>query len=290
MKLRISYTLVAPGWNTGAANSTLQYTGHGCLLQIRPSETADRWVVLVEGPVDPSGLRLATENLPLTAEATPARMLVVPEAASFHGFAVDVTNALGFLYGRTFSLLSNLSKTLVPEDPADAAVLASFNTTEAYTTIGVRFETLRTVADVPPSQQLMIALLKKSAGLRLYAGAIGPIARYRDLWLILESAFGVDGERLVRRLAEYPPVVKHGPSPEVLHRLLVIRGRVSHAATKAPAREFIEIEELVSQHLDTLLTLADRVILTKKTWGTPTCGVEALPIPSAHWAERLIDY
>ena len=290
MKLRITYTLVAPGWQTGAPDDTLRYSGPGCILELRPSETAGKWNLSVEGAVVPSGLTLATENLPVGADGVPARMLSVPEAAAFHSFAQDVTNALGFLYGASFTLYSNLSKELIPEDSTDDAILASFNTREAYTTVVVRLETLRTVADTPPSQQLVDALLRRSAGLRLYAGALAPVARYRDLWLILESAFGAQGEKLIALLCSYPPVKNHGPSPEVLRRLLVIRGRASHAATKAPAREFSEVQELASEHLGILVGLAHCVILTKKTWGTPHCDVAPLPIPSAHWGETLTDY
>lgn len=289
MKLRISYTLTAADWKIGSTESVLRYTGPGCTLYIESTETPGQWTVVVEGKADPSLLTLATENLPTTINGTTAKMLIAPEAASFHGFADDVINALAFLYGRTFSLCSNLSKTLIPEGPADEAVLTAFDTTEPYQTVVVRFETLRMVADTPPSQELIDRLVKRGPGLRLYAAARDHVNRYRDLWLVLESAFGVDGDKLINLLSEYPPVVRDGPSREILEQLLVVRGRASHAATRGPGREWSKIQELVSEHLGTLLTLVDLVILTKKTWGSPTCGVERLPIPSTSWGEKLFD-
>lgn len=289
MKLRSSYTLTAPGWKTGADKKTLQYKGPGCIMSIEATADPNQWTVVLEGAVDPSRLTLATANLPTTATGTTAKMLIAQETASFHGFVDDVTNALAFLYGRTFSLCSNLSKALIPESQADEAILDAFGTRDAYQTVGVRFAMFRTVADAPPSQELIDRLIKRGPGLRLYTGAPGPINRFRDLWLVLESAFGIDGNRLIEALAEYPPVVSHGPTRDVLKQLMVVRGRASHAATKAPGREWSEIQDLVSEHLGTLLTLVDRVMLTKKTWGTPTCGVEHLPIPSTAWGERVLE-
>jgi hypothetical protein len=289
MKLRSSYTLIAPDWKVGTTDNALQYKGPGCVVQIEPTDTPGRWTVVVEGTVDPLRLSLATRNLPTTDSGESAKMLVSPEAGSFHGFLQDVINALSFLYGRTLSVHSNMSKVLVPEGPADDAVLAKFGTTEPYQTVLVRFEICRTVADIPPSQELIDKLIKRSPGLRLYAGVPGPVARYRDLWLVLESAFGVDGDELIALLAEYPPVAKRGLSRENLEQLRVIRGRASHAATKAPGQEWSQIEDLVSEHLGTLLSLVDLVILTKKSWATPTTGVERLPIPSSSWGERVFD-
>jgi hypothetical protein len=289
MKLRSTYTLIAPDWRIGTTDNALRYNGPGCVVQIEPTDRPGRWNVLVEGTVDPSQLSLATENLPTTDGGEPAKMLLAPEAASFQGFLQDVINALSFLYGRELPLHSNMSKVLTPEGPADDAVLAKFGTTEPYQTIAVRFAMGRTVADIPPSQELIEELVKRSPGLRLYAGAPGPVARYRDLWLVLESAFGADGDKLITLLAEYPPVAKRGLSREDLEQLLVIRGRASHAATKAPGREWWQIQDLVSEHLGTLLSLVDLVVLTKKSWASPTTGVEQLPIPSSSWGERVFD-
>ena len=77
------------------------------------------------------------------------------------------------------------------------------------------------------------------------------------------------------------------PLPKLDHETV----QMAHGAGGRLAAELYHLsEDLVSENLNTLLTLADRVILTKKSWGTRDCGVEALPVPSAHWGERLIDY
>lgn len=293
MRLQINYTLAAQGFRTGDDEEKLRYSGPGCFWEARPSDMPGVWVVVVEGAVDAGGLSLATEDLPTGPDGkTPARMMLVPEEANFAGFAKDVTNALAFLYGQPLTYLASLQKRLIPDDDHDRQVLADFGTDEPYGMIHIAFETLRTVADRPPSQALMDALVTRSAGLRLYAEATAlnrPVAQYCALWRVLESAFGEQGDNLVRTLSQYPPVVKSGPGVELLRQLYVVRGRASHAATKAPQREFMEVEVLVSRHLNSLLALVVRVLLTKGTWGAPTCGVHALPIPSAHWGERVFD-
>jgi hypothetical protein len=81
---------------------------------------------------------------------------------------------------------------------------------------------------------------------------------------------------LVALLADYPPARDLGFTEKELHDLLVLRGRVSHAATKGGIRELAGARAAVILKLDRLKCLVERVLTTKRSWGSPTHGVDEL--------------
>jgi len=118
---------------------------------------------------------------------------------------------------------------IVPESDEDRAALDAFGTTHLYLEGGVQ-PTIRTFNPIVDPDAVR-ALMPKAAGLRLYADAVAPsadVARYRELWRVLESAFRLQDDDLVEALAGYP---------RRLREFLVLRGQASHGGARDPDQE-----------------------------------------------------
>jgi len=116
-------------------------------------------------------------------------------------------------------------------------------------------------------------LFSRSAGLRLFSDSLRnqqASAQFRDLWRLLEAAFHSKDVELVRHLAEFTPAKKMRFTEGELSELLILRGRVSHAESKAGLKEITRADGAAMASLGRLKVLAEQVLLNKKTWGTPT--------------------
>lgn len=232
----------------------------------------------VEGPINPMSLTIvARTGVFRASDHTELPQLNVPEATVLAEFAHDVTNALAFITDEhmTLAYLSDRS-VLIPDTPDDAARLSELGTTDVWFERGA-IGSIRTV--VEPSNRLVAALLPKRAGLMIYADALAlarPAAQYRELWRVLESGFGCQDNDLVDTLASYAPATEMAFTREELRRLLVLRGRASHAGSKAGRTEIARVNHETARRIPRMKALVDRVLLTKKAWGRPTAGVEAL--------------
>jgi hypothetical protein len=54
----------------------------------------------------------------------------------------------------------------------------------------------------------------------------------------------------------------------------VLRGRASHAESKAGYDELVAVERECGRKVARLKNLVERVLLTKKNWGYPTVAVD----------------
>ena len=114
-------------------------------------------------------------------------------------------------------------------------------------------------------------LLEREIGLALYTDAMrlsSPIGRFRELWRVLESAFGQKGKALLKSLSQYEPILEHGFDAKELRQLYVLRGRASHAESNAGLEEYESVTSSVTEGLTQLERLVVEVILTKLSWGT----------------------
>jgi hypothetical protein len=92
---------------------------------------------------------------------------------------------------------------LVPDTDEDRAALDAFGTAQVYVKTTFR-QGIRTFPPIVIDGDAIRALLPHAAGLRLYADALAAatdVARYRDLWRVLESAFGQKESKLVAALS-----------------------------------------------------------------------------------------
>jgi hypothetical protein len=242
--------------------------------------------VVVEARVDPSTLSVEPSTGVFRAsDGSEIPLLRVPEKDDLVEFAQDVTNALAFLTDQHITLMNPLgSNVLVPETPKDEARLAELGTAEVWRATSLVGVGIATVWE--PSSRVVGALLRNRAGLMIYAEALAlprPAPRFRELWRVLESAFARKDDKLVKRLAVYGPAVEMGFTRAELKRLLVLRGRASHAASKPKAgrREIARVNHDAERSLPRLRSLIERVLLTKRSWGYPTGEVDViLPLDS----------
>jgi hypothetical protein len=101
------------------------------------------------------------------------------------------------------------------------------------------------------------------------------VARFRELRR-LESAFQRTDRRLIELLSEYEPAQAIGFTSDELKELLMLRGRASHAQSKAGCREPSVVERECERRVPRRENLVERVLLTKQDWGSPSTAVEEL--------------
>ena len=254
--------------------------------------------LVIERRVDPAALEVAadTEDWELAPEGweepLPSLRLHRDQRQGLDDIvATEVVNALCFLTDVPLSL-SHASEEdrFVAEDDADRATLQALGTDRARRVVHEELG-LRSVPRVRVTAELVQALQPRRTGLRLYADALtlGPgVAQFRELWRVLESAFDLRDDKLVAVLADYPPAQAMGFDAQELQALLVLNGRAGHAAASAGLRELLTVTRQCLERLARLKNLAERVILTKATWGSPARGIhELLPLAGyTHRADR----
>jgi hypothetical protein len=202
-----------------------------------------------------------------------------------HVLAVDLLSAISFLSDVPLSVSRPIDEDrFVAEDEGDRETLADLGTDDVYNETGFTFAT-HTFGGVALTAERFSNLLRRRAGLRIYADALKlgtGAARFRELWRVLESAFNRQDDELVALLADYPPARAMAFSRDELKQLLVLRGKASHAASRAGVKQLLAVERECSHRLARLKNLAQRVILTKRSWGYPTRGVDELVPLSAY--------
>jgi hypothetical protein len=167
--------------------------------------------------------------------------------------ADDVAAVLTFLTDQAFTTYHSPDDTdeLLPETPEDEALLRGFGTDEVWMPLSGT-PSVRTFRE-PVGAVLVQALLAKHVGVQLYADAVRNItasARFRDLWRVLESAFGLKGQALIDALAAYPPTLQVDATADELKALHQLRGRASHAESRAGIRELRRVRSAVSERAE----------------------------------------
>jgi hypothetical protein len=197
--------------------------------------------------------------------------------------AQDFVSGLTFLTDVPLSITSGSNPScFVAETKEDEDALKSFGTDRFHNPLTAHVST-RTFGSAVSTDRLK-GLMSRKVGLRLYASAVNAslaTAQYRDLWRVLESAFSRAGDALVELLASYEPAQKLGFDKVELDELRILRGRASHAQSRTGLKEIIYVDKECERQLPRLKNLCERVILTKKEWGSPTIAVdEVLPLQS----------
>jgi len=238
----------------------------------------------VDRPVDRSALTLEPhsgfsevrngQKRELPAVRVPGNPTIAP---------IDVTAALTFLTDVPFMVSGVGRPELVPGTDKDLATLDDFGTRQVY--VETRAQLGIRTSQPPIDGEMIRALIPKTVGLRLYADAMAVssgMAKYREFWRVLESAFRLQNRDLVAALASYPPAQELGFAEPELRQLKVLRDQASHAATKGGLKEILRVGDLADQRSERLKSLVERVILTKETWGSPDPRVHEL-LPAAAW-------
>jgi hypothetical protein len=242
--------------------------------------------LVIDYPVDPLELTIERNTGIYEPLADGGRKeiaaLRVPENKNIQ--AIDFTAALTFLTDMPVRVNRPFPPSeIVPEGEHDTAALDAFGTRHVYVEGSVQ-PSIRTFNAVVDADAVR-ALIPKTIGLRLYADAIAlnaDVARYRELWRVLESAFGLRDDALVAALAGFRPAQELGFDRDELRQLLILRGQASHAATSGGLDEILRVGEQTRRRGDRLKCLVERAILTKRTWGARSDGVEELT-PAVSW-------
>lgn len=169
-------------------------------------------------------------------------------------------------------------ESLIPESQADEECIRKLDSLAPFEELGCRLS-----IQAPKFQGLdagtLDKLLSREVGLAIYSDALHlsrPIGRFRELWRVLESAFGQKNYELVESLSKYPPAVKLDFDTSELTELSVLRGRASHAESSTGLQEYQLVSNRVECFLPRLESLVVEVLLTKKTWGSKGLLVERL--------------
>ncbi len=244
--------------------------------------------LLVDRKIDNTRLELIKSSnyynkLPDGTEEPISTLRLVDDDAPEYILSQDFVSALTFLTDVPITLSRPpLSDRFVPETEEDRMLLERLGTDQLYSRasslISVRSFSLSNATD-----NTIIDLLPRRVGLRLYANAVKAdlaVAQFRELWRILEAAFGRIDEELVALLAKYEPARKLHFDETEIKQLHVLRGRASHAQSSAGIKELVYVDQECAKQLPRLKNLCERVLLTKKAWGYPTLGTKEL-IPLA---------
>jgi hypothetical protein len=249
-------------------------------IHVSLDETDEGLRLSLDRPVDdPSRIEIVRDSGWTSAEGKPLPRLRLRDHESSEDVLLnDFVNAVTFLTDAPLSLSHRRREDrFIPENDEERTQLERLGTDELYRKTGARYESRTFTVQV--DADAVSALLDRSAGLRLYADAVKlalVVAQFRELWRVLESAFRAKDDALAGLLASYPPAQELGFGRKELKDLLVLRGKASHAESKAGVSHLIALEHECRRRLPRLKNLVECVILTKKTWGLPTLDVGAL--------------
>jgi hypothetical protein len=282
MRVRTTYG-VTPGDALTDADLPIEVTVEDVTLYLDRDEH-DALRLVVERPVDRSALELVANSGVFwrheDGTEVPIPALKVPESGLDAVAARDVLSALSFLSGARLAFSgreSEVNDDMVPDDPDDEALLERLGTRQRYRQT---FGTVATRTVKPNVDTTAVgALLNRASGVRIYAMALAhgtASARFREMWRVLEAAFRLKDSELIDRLAEYGPASEMEFDRDELRDLHTLRGRASHAESRSGVHELEHVERECGTRLARLSCLAERVILTKRSWGYPTTAVEEL--------------
>jgi hypothetical protein len=243
------------------------------------------------------------EDIFFDAEATDdegirkrAKALAGPEVDECTEGAMLVSAGLAFALGISLAAEPQPFGTnrLIAEDEGDRHFLEKLGVERVR--ISVTFSNGVEVFDDGEVDAAFVTELARRGPVGVYADALSAssaVARYRELWRVLEVAFQAHGKTLTSLIAEFPPARALGFDPTELGELLALRGQISHASSRPGMRDVARFEREATLRLGRLWTLADRVILTKKE-ASRDLGIDELRPLYAHiaregWATMDID-
>ena len=238
----------------------------------------------IEASIDPQELSLSEENKTLDGTTIPSR-IIAPNTLDLGHTVSKIVHALSFITDIPIHMARLLFRDkLIPETPEDVKRLESFGTNEIHHGLDITLS-IRTFVSSDLREDSLNKLIEKETGLAIYAQALlqqEPVGLFRELWKVLESAFGVKHKKLIKCLIEYEPAKQLRFSEDELCSLLILRGRASHADSSAGMEELRHVNQDVAGKLPRLKCLVEQVLLTKKTWGLKSIYTDRLAKLSAY--------
>ncbi len=199
------------------------------------------------------------KKLPDGTQEPISTLRLVDDEASEYILSQDFISALTFLTDVPITLSRPpLSDRFVPETEEDREHLERLGTDQPYSRAS-SLVSMRSFSLSNATDNTITDLLPRRVGLRLYANAMKAdlaVAQFRELWRILEAAFGERDDRLVALLAKYEPARKLRFDEAEIKQLLVLRGRASHAQSSAGIKELVYVDQECAKQLPRLKNLS----------------------------------
>jgi hypothetical protein len=241
-----------------------------------------RGKVLVTGRVDADAVVLGSEPTPL--DGTKPNTGIILSTTDFTDFMKRVVDLLAFMTDVPLRFAKKIGARLVPENATDEATLQQLGTNHVLPKLATSMST-RSFLPSEITEDRFQVLAAKQHGVALYAEALlvgEPVAVFRGLWMVLESAFAEKDQKLLALLSEYEPArVLKFTKPE-LKALLILRGRISHAESKAGVIEYKGGRKEAERQLPRVKCLVEQVLVTKKNWGAKDLDTERLASVAAY--------
>ncbi|HEX3911774.1 MAG TPA: hypothetical protein VHW67_13845 [Solirubrobacteraceae bacterium] len=192
-----------------------------------------------------------------------------PDIGELADGADRISSAIGFAIGTDLSTssaeLTDFPNHYLAETDDDRRLLERFGVDRAclllLASTGVE------VADHSPVDAGLIKELAQRGAVTIYREALRMetnVGQFRELWRTLEFAFQAHGPKLVELLAAFPPVAELGFDRTELEAIRVLRGKISHAASRAGSAQTAQSGAEVVERIGRLWCLVDRVVLTKR--------------------------
>jgi hypothetical protein len=249
-------------------------------VAVRARADASELDLSVELPVERSAIR-ARADVVRDATGLHLTTLEVPEAARAAVVANRVADSIAFIT-RTAVTVSRKSfeEELIAEDEEDAACLDGLGAQHAVSKLSGGSPAVWT--NWPLVSENISFLCTRPGAVRLYADALtmGTSAgRLRELWRVLEAAFGEQGRKLVDCLSKCEVAVEMEFSAKELWLLYRLRGRASHAESSSGIDEAVAVEREAARVVNRVQGLAEALVIRKVGWGDRTLAVHALDRP-----------
>jgi hypothetical protein len=209
-----------------------------------------------------------TQGIAKTVDAFGRTALDSPDRYELLDGAIRITAAISFAIGADLDPspadLEGSSNVYIAETDSDRRLLARFGIDRARLPLAA--STRVEVADHHPVDERLIAELARRGAVAVYREALRTdtqIGQFRKLWRTLEFAFQAHGTLLVELLAAFPPVVELEFDRQELEELRMLRGKISHAASRSGSAELARSRGDVIGRIGRLWCRVDRVLLTK---------------------------
>lgn len=252
-------------------------------LELTLREAADsecNYSLQISGPVDPTAIQPVLEEVDCgTRTVTKTRGLKVAEESEFRSAGRFFCRLLSFAYQDPLARFAGTANRIEPESPEDEELLVHLGTTHLLSGTRLGPVDVLQVHQVSTDDRTLSLFREREIGLALYSDALRvhePVAKFRELWRVLESAFRSKNAKLVKALERFAPLSEMGCDATEIDSLLTLRGRASHAEGKAGLKEYDFVSSQTAEHNPRLRAIVERVILTKKRWGSPDCETEVI--------------
>jgi hypothetical protein len=237
--------------------------------------TPPQATVAVETTIGLAQLKLHSPRVVAGEEESPA--IEVQDASDVSEFLASMIHAFAFITDVPMRY-SVRGRSLIPECTEDEALFERFGTRGLYPSLTMIGST-RSFLLTSLTPELLAALIAKEPALAMYARALehgDSTASYRELWRILESAFGASDKKLVVLLAGFEPATDMEFTVQELKALLTLRGRASHLNSKKGRREYQAVRHETDEKLPRLKSLVEQVVLTKCNWGVEDVDIKPI--------------